>query len=185
MEYQIQQKSCLCCSWMLKWHCYFGTRVQSLATGWNLVGISSPWNLFLYPENVFHLISYLVFRWDGLLINRIWTKWHWKDCKIWEFWVGSTVLIFLMDGKAVCRFVPGLSFFMGCLTSWITRQEKIWNAVLKIEGVQLAKNLLSTSVMWSSSLLYICSDQEYFSLPCVPDFYLKLLRSYQLYVLPY
>lgn len=166
VEYQIQQKSCLCCSWILKWHCYFGTRVQSLVIDWHLVGMSSPWNLVSYPESVFPLISYLVFRWNRLLIDRVSTKLHWKDCKIWKFCVGSTVVLFLVDGKAVGGFVPGLSFFMGCLTSWITRQGRRWNAVLKIEGAQLAKNLMSISVMCSSSLLYAQGSRVSFSALC-------------------
>lgn len=116
--------------------------------------MSSPWNLVSYPESVFPLISYSVFRWNGFLISRIWTKLHWKDCIIWEVCVGSTILIFPMNSKAVCGFVPGLSFFVGCLTSWITWQGRRWNAVLKIEAAQLAKNLMSISVM-SSALLYI------------------------------
>lgn len=52
-------------------------------------------------------------------------------------------------------FVPGPAFVAGCLASWITRQERRLNAVLKIEGMQLAKNLLSVTVVWSSSLLFI------------------------------
>lgn len=166
MEYQRQQKSCLCCNWILKWHCYFSTRVQSLAASWNLVGMSSPWNLVSYPESVFPLISYLVFRWNRLLINRTLTKLYWKDCKIWEFCVGSIIIIFLMDGKAVSEFVPGLSFFVGYLTSWITRQERTWNAVLKIEGAQLAKNLMSISVMWSSSFPCVQASRVFFSALC-------------------
>lgn len=76
------------------------------------------------------------------LLNRTWTKFHRRDSKIWEFWGWGVVLILLMDGKAVYGLVPGLSFVAGCLASWITRQERRWSAVLKIEGMQLAKNVL-------------------------------------------
>lgn len=115
--------------------------------------MSSPWNLVSYPESVFPLISYLVFRRNGLLINRNELNCIGRIAKF-ESCVGSTILIFPMDGTAVCGLVPGLSFFMGCLTSWITWQERRWNAVLKTEGTPLAKNLMSIIVM-SSSLLYV------------------------------
>lgn len=76
------------------------------------------------------------------------------------------VLVLLMHGKAVYGLVPGLLIVAGCLASWITRQERRLNAVLKIEGMQLAKNLLSTTVMWSSSLLFIQGSRIFFSALC-------------------